>query len=82
MPKKVLRYKRKRISVVNIHGRDHLFIEAECIPASRFKQRGPYTSPLLPYQNFKSLIDLAKAVIDYRATGLKRNGGDKAYWYI
>lgn len=82
MSNKGLRYKRKRISVVKIHGRDHLFIEEECIPVSQMKKRGPYTSPLLPYQTFKSLHDLAKAVIDYRATGLGKNGGDKQYWYI
>jgi hypothetical protein len=72
MASKNLQYKRKRISVVEIHGQQHLFIEGEHIPATQAKKSGPYISPHLPYQTFENLHELGKAVVEYRHMDKKK----------
>jgi hypothetical protein len=76
MATKNLRYKGHRIGVVNIHNRDHLFIEGEHIPATAAKKAGPFISPHLPYQSFPTLQDLGKAVVEYR--GMDKRGRKKS----
>lgn len=72
---KNLRYKKQRISVVNVHGQDHLFVEGEHIAAKPTKKNANYISPHLPYQTFPSLQELGKAVVEYR--GMDKKGKKK-----
>lgn len=72
MAQKVTIYKGKKISVVDVHGRRHLFIEGEHIPTKAARKAGPYWSVHQPYQEFSTLHDLGKAIVDYRALDKKK----------
>ncbi len=72
MANKMVTYKRKKVSVVEVHGRKHLFINGEHIPVTAARKSGPYWSTHLPYQKFPSLHNLGKAIVDYRAMDQKK----------
>ncbi len=72
MAHKMIKYKQKKISVVDIHGKKHLFIEGEHIPLSPTNKAGRHRSLHLPYQEFSSLHELGKAIVDYRAMDKKK----------
>lgn len=75
MASKNLRYKNHRIGIVNVHGQNHLFIEGEHIPAEAAKKNQDFISPHLPYQKFKTLQDLGKAIVEYREMDQKKKKG-------
>ncbi len=61
------RYRGKRISVVDVHGSRHLFIDGEHIRTESRGRSGRYWSKHLPYREFATLRELAQAIVDYRA---------------
>jgi hypothetical protein len=65
------RYKGHRIGVVDVHGKKHLFIEGEHIPATATQKDRRYISPHLPYQSFDTLRELGKAIVEYRSMDQK-----------
>lgn len=75
---KSLLYNKHRIGVVNVHGQKHLFIEGEHIPAVPTNKNQDYVSPHLPYQKFRTLEDLGKAIVDYRDLDQKKRKAKKA----
>jgi len=72
MASKMIAYKKRKVSVVDVHGRKHLFIDGEHIPVTAIAKSGRYWSIHLPYKQFSNLHDLGKAIVDYRAMDEKK----------
>ncbi len=73
MARTAFRYRGKRISVVEVHGSRHLFINDEHIPTTSRGRSGPYWSKHVPYRGFATLRELAQAIVDYRALDESRS---------
>lgn len=72
MANKMITYRKKKVSVIDVHGRKHLFIDGEHIPVTAVAKARRYWSTHLPYQQFSTLHDLGKAIVEYRAMDEKK----------